>query len=165
MINQNERDTLPRQDPPQTLIVDDEPAILTLASAILQEAGHEVTTCTQNIMARNLLSKQTFDLILLDIHLPGESGIALCQELRNPDSDIFAPSTWVIAFTSDTREATVLEILHAGANDYLNKSNDLAALKIKATVARFAQRRMWALKKRNALLEQELERMATKQNK
>ena len=106
------------------------------------------------------MGEEPFDNILLDIHLKSTSGIELCREIRNPEAAIYRPSLWVIGFTADHKHETIMAMLLAGANDYLLKPATPEQLWVKATVALFAQPKLWALKKRNALLEKEIERMA-----
>lgn len=153
-------ETQPRLDPPDTLVVDDDETTLAFCKGVFETAGHRVDTTTTDYEAKTLLAKKHYDIILLDIHLKNASGIDLCHHLRNPENPIYNPSVWIIAFTSDTSAKTLLTMLAAGANDYVTKPATPEQLWVKATVAKFAQPRMWALKKRNALLEKELERMA-----
>lgn len=147
-------------DPPNTLVVDDDPATVAFCIGVFETAGHKMAGCGTAHEARGLLESSHFDNVLLDIHLGSSSGIDLCRELRNPESPVYCPSTWIIGFTADHKTETIMEMLIAGANDYLVKPATPEQIWVKATVARFAQPRMWALKKRNALLEKELERMA-----
>ena len=63
----------------QVLIVDDEPAIRFTLSLMLQRSGYVVTTAADSTEALKLLQAQTFDLLLLDLILPGMNGVVLAQ--------------------------------------------------------------------------------------
>jgi DNA-binding response OmpR family regulator len=150
----------PSIDPPKTLIVDDEAATLEFCSGVFTTAGHKVRSCETAHEAKLLMEEGHFDNLLLDIHLKNSSGIDLCREIKNPGSPHFRPSIWIIGFTADHKHETIMEMLMAGANDYLLKPATPEQLWVKATVALFAQPKMWGLHKRNTLLEKEIERMA-----
>ena len=64
------------------LVVDDEPLILTLASAILSRHGHEVTTATDGLTALKLCSSKSFDLVLTDVVMPYMDGPELVRQLK-----------------------------------------------------------------------------------
>src|SRR4026208_337318 len=63
------------------LIVDDEEDIVNLVRLILEDAGYQVTSCTNGVEALERLGKENFDLILLDIMMPMLSGWEVLREL------------------------------------------------------------------------------------
>jgi len=62
------------------LVVDDEVAVRELLRKVLEKTGHEVTAVPTGDQSLELLSKQPFDLVLLDVRLAQESGIALLRK-------------------------------------------------------------------------------------
>ncbi len=67
---------------PHILVVDDDDRIRTLLSRFLAEHGYRVSTADNAIEARARLSGLVFDLIVLDVMMPGESGLDLARDLR-----------------------------------------------------------------------------------
>ncbi len=76
------------------LIVDDDVALSHELSEMLREDGHEVETAGEGVEALKLIDKNTYDIILLDIKMPGMSGIEVLKALRNnpPKGNIFIVS-------------------------------------------------------------------------
>jgi len=100
---------------PVILLVEDDPALRTLTSRALQENGYLVRPCaTAPEMWRAMEAGQP-DLILLDIMLPGTSGIDLCRAIRR-ERDV--PIIFISARGSETDRVVGLEL---GADDYLPK--------------------------------------------
>ncbi|NLE77360.1 MAG: response regulator [Chloroflexi bacterium] len=104
----------------RVLVVDDEPVIRDLLGECLQGERFEVKTAGSVPEARMLLARQTFDLVTLDINMPGESGLALLDELapRRPET-----TTLLMTALADVRVG--VEALKKGAYDYLVKPIDL----------------------------------------
>ena len=65
------------------LIVDDEPNILLSFSSLLQDEGYKTVTADSAEAANRILSGQDLDLILLDLQLPGKSGLDFLKDLKN----------------------------------------------------------------------------------
>ncbi len=98
------------------LIVEDERALRSVLTERLKKEGYSVDTSSNGTDARHYLSAAPYDLVLLDIMLPGVDGLTLLQELRAQGSD-----TPVLLLTArDTIEDRVRG-LDAGADDYLIK--------------------------------------------
>lgn len=99
------------------LVVDDEIDIAKVTSARLKKLGYEVTNAFSGEEALDFLNKGAFDLVLLDILLPGIQGYDVCRQIKNSDKLKNIP---VIFFT-----ATVTKIPEAvkefGADDYITK--------------------------------------------
>jgi two-component system phosphate regulon response regulator OmpR len=68
---------------PHLLVVDDDQRIRELLSRYLTEHGYRVTTAGSSTDARAKLEGLTFDLLVLDIMMPGESGLDLARSIRN----------------------------------------------------------------------------------
>ena len=85
-------------------------------SVVLEHEGLEVTTCYDGIQASEALASQVFDLVILDIMMPGKSGIDVLREMR-ATGDV----TPVILLTAKTEVDDRVDGLMAGADDYLPK--------------------------------------------
>ncbi|TVR89601.1 MAG: DNA-binding response regulator [Saprospirales bacterium] len=108
------------------LLVEDEEHIRNLLELNLEMEGHEVVTTRNGKDALVLFRSQHFDLIILDIMLPGMDGLAVCEQIRLRDTDV--PIIFLTA--KDTAEERV-EGLKRGGDDYLVKPFDLEELIIR----------------------------------
>jgi DNA-binding response OmpR family regulator len=102
----------------RVLIVEDEAPIRELIRLHLSLSGFEVTEVGDGTRALDLARAQRFDLIVLDVMLPGIDGITLCRALRVEGANVQTPILMVTA--RDTESDTVLG-LESGADDYLAK--------------------------------------------
>jgi CheY-like chemotaxis protein len=66
--------------------VDDEPDIILLCKIVLEEAGYEVDTFTDSIIALSKFKPNFYDLIVLDIKMPNMDGFELCKRIKEIDS-------------------------------------------------------------------------------
>ncbi len=105
------------------LIVEDDRDLNRGLQMALQNQELEIATCFTLRQARQLLAKETFALILLDINLPDGSGLELLRELR---SNCAVP---VILLTANDTELDVVTGLEHGADDYITKPFSLAILR------------------------------------
>lgn len=120
------------QDGPHILIVDDHREIRDLVSRALTKEGFRVSTAADGRAMQKVMAEGRFDLILLDLMLPGEDGLSLCRTLR-AESNI--P---IIMLTAKGEEVDRVIGLEMGADDYLSKpygSRELIA-RIKAVLRR-----------------------------
>src|ERR687884_1898481 len=102
------------------LIVEDDPAVRDVVEHALSREGMETETASDGEKAlESLRAAKPFDLVVLDVMLPGMDGISVCQELRNGDS----PSTDapVVMLTAREDETSVVVGLEVGADDYVTK--------------------------------------------
>lgn len=97
------------------LVVDDDPVHLHLVDRLLSQKGYAVVTAKTAEAAKTLLESDSFDLLILDIGLPGTDGITFCRQLRDK---WFLP---VIMLTAHTTSEEKIEGLEVGADDYLTK--------------------------------------------
>lgn len=102
-------------DVPHLLVVDDDSRIRTLLSRLLVENGYRVTTAASAAEARSRLEGLTFDLLVLDVMMPGESGVDLARALRKTSA---VPILMLTARAETEDRITGLE---AGVDDYLAK--------------------------------------------
>ncbi len=117
------------------LLVEDEAAIALALEDRLTRAGYEVEVATDGPTAFTRASTAHFHLILLDILLPGKSGIDVCRDLRQ--LGILTPILMLTAFGETSDKVLGLKI---GADDYLTKPFDQAELlaRIEALLRRAA---------------------------
>ena len=96
------------------LAVDDNPDLCILLKTALERDGHRVVTCSSGADLTEALCRWS-DCILLDVMMPNESGFAVCRRIREQTD---AP---ILFLTARTDEASVLEGLGIGGDDYLTK--------------------------------------------
>lgn len=101
--------------PKQILIIDDDEDLSFIISEMLESYGYSVTCAADSERAFELLSENTYHLILLDINLPDTTGFELCKELRRIS---IVPVIFASARTSETDRITGFDI---GGDDYLPK--------------------------------------------
>jgi two-component system phosphate regulon response regulator OmpR len=97
------------------LIVDDDERIRGLLQKFLMRNGYLVSTARDAAQARRVLAGLEFDLIVLDVMMPGEDGITLTRDLRK------RMATPILLLTAKGETANRIEGLEAGADDYLVK--------------------------------------------
>ncbi len=100
------------------LVVDDDQRIRDLIARFLMENGYRVSTAEDASVARASMRGLSFDLIILDIMMPGETGLSLAQDLRSHSQ---VPILMLTARTEPEDRIAGLEI---GADDYLAKPFD-----------------------------------------
>jgi DNA-binding response OmpR family regulator len=100
------------------LAVDDDPTALNALRQILTQKGYEVSTAADAEAGVELLAKETFDLALLDVTLPGMSGYDLCRHIRQQDAMQDMP---VIFLTARGLVVDMTEGEAAGSDLYLIK--------------------------------------------
>ena len=104
------------------LVIDDEAPMRKLLSINLEACGHSVTAACDGAEALALIDQQSFDLILLDISMPGRNGLQILEAVRprfhNP----------IVIVSARQREEDKLAALVSGADDYLVKPFSVAEL-------------------------------------
>lgn len=103
---------------PNLLIAEDDPDIRELLSFRLAAAGHAVTAVEDGPLALDAAAEAAPDLVLLDVMMPGLSGIDVCRALRARPETSGLP---VILLTARSQEADVQAGFRAGADDYMTK--------------------------------------------
>lgn len=103
--------------PGRILIVDDEPDTLGLIELTLQTAGYSVRTAANGDQALTIILNDTFDLLLLDIMMPGMTGFDLVQTLRDRQTEI-PPVVFLTAKSRDEDKEMGEEL---GAAAFLTK--------------------------------------------
>jgi DNA-binding response OmpR family regulator len=100
----------------EILIVEDDEVIKGTLAYNLSHRGFGVQTATTGAEALRLARKMRPDLILLDLMLPGESGIGLCERIRERDQDVV-----IVMVTAKDAEEDKVRGFEAGADDYVTK--------------------------------------------
>lgn len=101
---------------PRVLAVDDEQVVCESIRRVLTEEGYEVATSTSSRAGLELLRRDRFDLLLLDIKMPEMDGIELLRAARD-----VSPETEVLIVTGYATIETAVEAIKLGAFDYLEK--------------------------------------------
>jgi two-component system KDP operon response regulator KdpE len=99
----------------RVLIVDDEPETLKYVGANLRARGFETVTAADGTEALKLADEDVFDLVLLDITMPGPDGFEVCQALRRTST---VP---IIVLSARGQEKDKVKALDLGADDYITK--------------------------------------------
>lgn len=102
--------------PIRVLLVDDEPAIRRALKIPLQELGFEAVEASRGEEALQLARRESFDVVLLDINMPGIGGMQTLVRLR-----AFAPRLAILMLTVRDDEHDKVEALEKGADDYITK--------------------------------------------
>lgn len=105
------------------LLVEDEPGLSITISDMLSAEGYEVDTAMDGPTGLDKAIKGSFDLILLDLMLPGKSGFEVCKELRQRGGDMA-----ILMLTAKSQVVDRVVGLRLGADDYLTKPFDPAEL-------------------------------------
>ncbi len=132
------------------LIVDDEAAIRHTLSRILQNAGSRVGSVANGPEALQEIARRNYDLVYLDIRLPGASGLQVLKEIQQIQADL--P---VVLFTGHATLQSALEAMRLGATDYLLKPISPETLLSRTRVILSEQR----VKQRKKEIEQKITRL------
>jgi DNA-binding response OmpR family regulator len=114
---------------PRVLVVEDDPFLLGLYARILNDSHLRVDQCADGCEALEKLSTTAYELVLLDVNLPGMDGISLAQWVQR-----HRPMSRTVVISGDTNPATILAARQAGAREFLPKPFSL--LQFQETVAR-----------------------------
>jgi len=105
---------------PHILVVDDDDRLRSLLRRYLAEQGFVVTTAIHAADARAKLQSLRYDLMVLDVMMPGETGFAFTQSLRG-DTKSSAKQLPILLLTARSESADRIEGFESGADDYLLK--------------------------------------------
>ena len=104
------------------LIIEDDEDISMIEDAYLKAAGFQTEIVADGLKVSEILEKKTFDLILLDLMLPGKSGYEICKDIRE---QVDIP---ILMVTARTEAIDKIRGLGLGADDYISKPFDPAEL-------------------------------------
>jgi DNA-binding NtrC family response regulator len=105
------------------LFADDERSLQEFMRSELPRLGHEVTVCPDGKAAVKTLEKNTFDAAILDLRMPGLTGIEVLEQLKQ-----VSPDTEVIIMTGHASVETAIDAVRLGAFDYITKPCKLAQI-------------------------------------
>jgi two-component system, OmpR family, KDP operon response regulator KdpE len=116
------------------LVVDDEAPMRKLLSSNLKASGYAVSTAADGTEALKLIEEHSFDLLLLDLNLPGPNGLQVLEAVRR------GGEVPILVVSGRGRERDKVETLDLGADDYLSKPFGISELlaRVKALLRRVA---------------------------
>ena len=116
------------------LIIDDEPSIRESLEVLLTLEGFEVDLAPEGRTGLDMLAASEYDLLLLDLALPGESGIDLLPRIKR-----LRPQVPVIMITAYGTVGNVVDALHAGADNFVQKpwDNEKLLADMRAAMAQY----------------------------
>jgi diguanylate cyclase (GGDEF)-like protein len=123
------------------LIVDDVADNREILARRLQRRGFEVVEVAGGLDAIDLVEREAFDLVLLDIRMPDIDGVEVLRRMRGMKSQVDLP---IIMCTANNASADVVDALAAGANDYVSKPIDFPVLLARVTAQ--VERRLASLR-------------------
>lgn len=110
---------------PRILSIEDDPVLGAYVHEHLGRSGFEVTWCTNGLEGLDMACRQTFDVVLMDILLPGMDGLAVLTRLREEHS------TPVLLMSALGAEADRISGFRLGADDYLPKPFSMVELRVR----------------------------------
>ncbi len=107
--------------PPKILCVDDNPANLKLVHTLLSDMGAEVLAVESGYAAVNAVQNETFDLVLMDVQMPGMDGRQSTEAIRQWESERHCTPLPIVALTAHAMANEKRALLQSGMDDYLTK--------------------------------------------
>jgi DNA-binding response OmpR family regulator len=136
-------------NPAQLLLIEDDAAVADVVGLHLRSAGYQVEHAADGLLAQRRLESQAWDLVLLDLTLPGTDGFEVCRRLRQRECDVPGRDgqRWhvpVIILSARTAEAERVLGLELGADDYMAKPFSMLELtaRVRALLRRVEQLKM-----------------------
>jgi DNA-binding NtrC family response regulator len=118
----------------RVLFVDDEKSLQEFMRSELPRLGHEVTVCPDGRAGIKALEKTIFDVAILDLRMPGMTGIEVLEQLKQ-----IAPDTEAVVMTGHASMETAIDAVRLGAFDYITKPCKLA--EIEGVLRKVAEKR------------------------
>jgi len=125
--------------PPRVLVAEDNPENQLVATRVLEGAGAQVTIAPDGQVAVEMAARHRFDLILMDLQMPGLDGTQAAAAIREAERAREEDPVPIVAFTAHAVEGIREQCLRAGMNDYIVKP--ITGRDLVATVQRWADRR------------------------
>ncbi len=108
------------------LVVDDDPIVVEFLHDIVTSFSYSVTIAKDGLQAVDQLRKENFPLVITDISMPNMGGMELLKYITE-----FYPDTDVIVATGNNEKTTLVDVIKAGASDYLIKPISTVELEAK----------------------------------
>ena len=109
----------------RVLVVEDEPIVRNLMVDHFREVGYQVEQAGTGQQALSILKDEEFDLVTLDLELPDTKGITILKDIRSRKNQIDLP---VVAITLHDNTEFIVDVIKAGANDYITKPLNFAVI-------------------------------------
>ncbi len=100
---------------PKVLLIEDDDGIITPLSLYIEQSGYDIALCKDGSDALDIFHTEKPDIVILDINLPGKSGIEVCREMR------LESETPIIVLSARESEDDKVTLLELGADDYVSK--------------------------------------------
>jgi len=134
---------------PLVLVAEDEPEVVGLLEVLLRREGYHVLVARTAAEAIELALGHLPDLLMLDLGLPGGSGVEVCEAVRNDAGTSDIP---ILIVTAEDSTESVVKVLERGANDYVTKPFDPGVLVARVHALMRTKLRYDALAERTAAL-------------
>jgi DNA-binding response OmpR family regulator len=102
----------------KVLVCDDEPYILESVSYVVREEGYDVLTAEDGNQGLSVFRAERPDLVLLDVMMPGRTGLEICREIK---SDELSCGAYIILLTAMGQERDIEDGYQSGADEYMTK--------------------------------------------
>ena len=139
--------------PANIMIVDDTPQNLKLLEGMLREQGHRVFSFPRGDLALKAAAKNTPDLILLDVNMPGMNGYQVCERLRGNETLREVPVIFISALNELIDKVRAFEV---GGVDYVAKPFQLAEVHARVETQLELRSAREALRRQNEILEEKV---------
>ncbi|MDR2887643.1 MAG: hybrid sensor histidine kinase/response regulator [Bacteroidales bacterium] len=136
------------------LIVDDNYENLQVLGIHLQEIGYDIEFATSGKAALDWLENDEFDLVLLDINMPGMNGFEVCNKIRTNTKLNNLP---IIFLSAENQRESILKGLTIGGQDYVTKPFDSRELSVRVKTHIDLKKSIYALEALNQTLEKKIE--------
>ncbi len=136
---------------PRILIVDDNPHNLQVLGMLLQENNYEIEFAINGDVALRWLEANSFDLLILDINMPGMGGFEVCQIIRSNPKKNNMP---IIFLTADSDRDSLFKGFELGAQDYITKPVDSRELLVRVRTHLSLKFSLENQEKQNKILEE-----------
>lgn len=111
----------------QVLVAEDSSVIQNITKKVLQFQNYHITAVKNGLQVLEILEKETFDIILMDINMPGMDGMECARQIRKLD-DSKKSAIPIVAITGNAKNYTIEDFREAGINEYLQKPLNFDAL-------------------------------------
>jgi CheY-like chemotaxis protein len=120
--------------PLSILVAEDDPVSQTLVSSLLKPHGHSITLVSNGSQAFSALERRTFDLVLMDIQMPGMDGLEVTAKIRERERET-GGHTPIIALTAHALRGDQQRCLQGGMDGYVSKPVHAGDLQAAITAA------------------------------
>jgi CheY-like chemotaxis protein len=130
------------QGPPLKILLADDTAVnLALATKLLKRRGHDITSAENGLQAFETFKENSFDVVLMDIHMPVMDGLESTAKIREFEtSQPSRPATPIIAMTANNEQSDHQIYLKSGMNGIITKPMDIKTIvsQIREIIANFS---------------------------